>query len=48
MVSSLSERLFSAAVKVLVEAGRRARSYTEPATLHTLSGLIMLLRGSVR
>ena len=48
MVSSLIDLLFSAVVTVVVEAGRRARSYTEPATLQMLSGLTMLLRGSVR
>lgn len=49
MVSSLIDLLFSAVVTVVVvEAGRRARSYTEPATLEMLSGLTMLLRGSVR
>lgn len=50
MVSSLMDLLFSAAVEVepVVEAGRRARSYTEPATLLTLPGRIIPLRGSVR
>lgn len=48
MVSSLRDLLFSAAVKLLVEEGRRIRSYTEPDTLQMLSGLIRLLRGNVR
>lgn len=52
MVSSLIDLLFSTVVEVEVgpevETGRRARSYTEPATLHTLPGRITPLRGSVR
>lgn len=48
MVSSLIDLLFSAVLTVEVEAGWRARSYTEPVTLQMLSGLIMLLRGIVR
>lgn len=46
MVSSRSDLLFSAATAAT--AGRRARSYTEPDTLQMLSGLMALLRGSVR
>lgn len=48
MVSSRRDLLLSAAAKAPEEAGRRARSYAEPEALQMLSGLIRLLRGSVR